>query len=121
VALKLIFIATPFYTCIAPGLRKRQLHRFIKQFETLYLIDGLLRALHTIKYYECLSFRLEVRLGYDVDDLAIFREEFIERLLELVDLDALFKIAYVQTRERLVTLYTCRSAMTRTSRWVGGR
>jgi hypothetical protein len=75
-ALKLILIPRPLHTCITSRLRKSQLHRFIEELETLHLLDRLLRALHAIKHNKSLALRLQVRLCDNVNDLAIFGEQF---------------------------------------------
>jgi len=72
--LKLILITIPLDTCVTPSPRKRKLHRLIEKLETLHLLNRLLRALHAVKHDERLALRLQVRLRYDVDDLAILRE-----------------------------------------------
>lgn len=56
--LKLILIARSLHTSITPGLRKRQLHRLLKQLKALHLINRLLRALSRIEHNECLALSL---------------------------------------------------------------
>jgi hypothetical protein len=56
-ALKFILITTPLDTGFTPRLRKSQLHWFLKELETLHLVDGLLRALRRVKDNECLTLR----------------------------------------------------------------
>lgn len=96
--LKLLIATHALHTSIAPRLRKRQLHRLIKQLEALHFINRLLRALCAVKDDECLALGFQVRLGYDVDDLAVLGEKLAERLLELLDLDALLEVADVEAR-----------------------
>lgn len=79
--LKLLIIAHPLHGSITPRPRKRQLHLLAKQLKALHLIDGLLRAVYAVEDDECLSLRLEIRLGNDLDDGAIFAEELVEGLL----------------------------------------
>jgi hypothetical protein len=97
VRLKLIRITRTLHTRIAPRLGKGQLHGFLEQLEPLHLIYGLLRALGRVEDDECLALGSQIRLCDDVDDLAIFAEELAERLLELLDLDALLEIADVDS------------------------
>jgi hypothetical protein len=94
-ALKLLFISSTLDMSITPRLRKRQLHRLIKQLKTLNFIDGLLRTLNSIKYNKSLSLSLQVCLRDDVDDFSIFGKELRQGFLELIYLDALFEIADV--------------------------
>jgi hypothetical protein len=94
-ALKLILITASLHTRITSRLRKRQLHRLLKQLKPLYFIDRLLSALYRIKYNECLALGFQVRLCDDVDDFAIFAEELAECFFQLVDFDALFEVADV--------------------------
>jgi hypothetical protein len=103
--LKLPLIARSLNRSITPRLRKLQSHRLIKQIETLYLIDRLLRAFYAVENDESLAFGFEVCLCDDVNDFAVFGEEFCESFFELLDLDALFEVADVDSMkygERLV-------------------
>jgi len=128
--LKLIFPTRPLHTCIAPRLRKRQLHRLVEKLKALHLLYRLLRTLYRIKNNESLTLSLEVCLRNYIDDLAIFGEELSQSFLELVNLYALFEVADIYAMvgglagnregKALGIESTCRSAMTRTLRLVVG-
>ena len=57
------------------------------------LLDGSLGRFHLIEYYEGLALGLEVRLGDEIDDIAVFREDLRQRFFELVDFDPLLQVA----------------------------
>lgn len=116
--LKLLLVPLPLNRRITPRLRKVHLHRLPKQLEILDLLDRLLRARHIAEHHKRLPLRLQVGLGHDVDDLAVFTQELGERLLEGVDLDGLFEVLDVDTRDKLGR-YVGVCAMPRTSR-LGG-
>jgi hypothetical protein len=87
------------------------------------VLDGSLGSLGRIENDEGLALGLEVRLGDDIDHVAILGEDGAQRLLEGLGLDALFQITDVNpVSVRLVwpasrewgLLCMCRSAMTHT-------
>lgn len=91
--LKLLGSPLAHNRCIAPRLCEIQHHGFPQQIETVYLLDGARGGFDVVKHNKRLPFRLQVLLGDDVDDLAIFGEDRAERLLQLVDLDSFFEVA----------------------------
>lgn len=76
--LKLILIPHPLDRRITPRLRKRKLHLLAKQLKALHLINRLLRAIYRVEHDERLSFRLQVGFRDNVDDGAVFGEQFAE-------------------------------------------
>jgi hypothetical protein len=110
-ALELLVITGPLHGCIAPGLRKGEVHRLLEELEALHIIDSLLGALDGGKDNEGLALGLEVRLGHNVNDLAVLREQLLQRLAELVGLDALLQVAHVQSAIRLVRCALRRGAV----------
>lgn len=100
-ALELVVIARALDSRVTLSPRESYLHRFLKELEALNIIEGLLGTLDIGEYDECLALRLQVRLGHDVDDLAIFGEELAQSLDQLRDLDPLFEVAHVQSRAAL--------------------
>lgn len=94
-ALELFIAACSLYTGIASSLCECQLHGLVEKLETLDFIDCLLRALYAVENDERLTLGLQVGLCDDVDDFAILRKELRQCFLKLVDLDVVFKVAYV--------------------------
>src|SRR6266536_1157841 len=101
--LELPLITVPLHGRITPRLRKLQSHRFLKQFEPLHFIDRLLRTFYAVEDNECLALGFEVGFCDYVDDFAVFGEEFCESFFELVDFDALFEVADVDSIGREVS------------------
>lgn len=92
---KLLFAASQLHGGIAPGARQRDMHRLLEQLEALHLLDGGQRRLGLIEDDEGLALGLEVRLGHNVDHVAILGEDGVQRLLERLRLDALLEVAHV--------------------------
>lgn len=57
------------------------------------LLDGALGRFHIIEHDEGLALGLEVRLGDEIDDIAVFREDVRQGFFELVDFDPLLQVA----------------------------
>ena len=120
-ALELLIVTEALHRCITTSTRERELHGSAEELKALDVVDGFLGSVDGVEDHEGLAFRLEVRLSHDIDDLAILGEELHQRLLELRDLDRLLEISAVYAnRYMLEGTRTCRSAMTRTWRSVGG-
>lgn len=68
------------------------MHRLVKQFETLYFLDGPFGGCGIFKDHKGLAFCSEVFLRDEIDDVAIFGEYFSERFFKLIDLDSLFEV-----------------------------
>ena len=94
-ALKLLIVAEALHRSIAAGARERELHGPTEELEALDIVDGFLGGVDRVEDHKGLALRLEVRLGHNVDDLAIFGEELCQRLLELRDLDRLLEVAAI--------------------------
>lgn len=78
---------------IAPRLGKVEQHRLLEELEPLNLLDGALGRFHLVEHDEGLALGLEVRLGDEIDDIAVFREYFRQRFFELVDFNPLLQVA----------------------------
>lgn len=92
VCLVFLLIALLLDRRVAASPGEIQLHRLVEQLELVDFLDGARSGLCVVEHDEGLSFRLEVLGRADVDDVAIFAEDFEERFLELGNLDALFKV-----------------------------
>ena len=64
VRLKVLCAALPFHRGITLSLRVVENHRLVKEFESLDFLDRTLGSLDVIEYYESLTFRFQVLLGY---------------------------------------------------------
>lgn len=95
VQLKLILIPRLQNRSVAPRPRKRELHRLVKDLEALDLLDGLDGGLGAVEHDERLSLRLEVALGYDVDDRSVVGKHGMQDLFESLGLDALLEVPHV--------------------------
>lgn len=94
-ALELLFVAGALHRGIAAGAGEGELHGSAEQLEALDVVDGFLGCVDGVEDDEGLALGLEVGLGYDVDDVAIFGEQLGQGLLELLDLDRLLEVAAV--------------------------
>lgn len=92
-SLQLILSTLPQNCRIAPRFREIQHHRLIKELEPINLINGIRSRLNTIEDDKRLALGLQVSLRDDVDDVAIFREDFFKRFFQLVDFDSFFEVA----------------------------
>jgi hypothetical protein len=104
-----IFIAARLnHGGIAPGAGEGDLHRLVEELEALDIGDGGHGRLGGVKDDKGLALGLEVRLGHDVNHVAIFREDGVQGLLERFGLDALLEIADVNPATgRLVWPTSC--------------
>ena len=78
---------------IAPRLGEIQHHRLIKEVEPIDLINGIRSRLNAVEDDKCLALGLQIGLRDDVNDVAIFREDFLKRFFQLVDFDSFFEVA----------------------------
>ena len=92
VKFKIVFSALPEHGRIALRFRVVEDHRFVEQLEPLDLLYCPFSGLHFIEDDESLTLGFDIFLGYQVDDVAIFGENFTQGLLELVDLDMFLKV-----------------------------
>lgn len=95
--LKLFLIAGGLDCRVAPRSCQRKLHRFIEEFKSLDIVDSLLRRLWAIKHHESLSFGSQIRFGYDVEDVAILREDLEQSIFQLVDFGAFLEISHIDS------------------------
>jgi len=58
----------------------------------LKVVDRILRAVHVVIDDKGLSLALKTFLRHNVDNVAELVEEFVERLLQCVDLDVLVEV-----------------------------
>lgn len=123
VGIELVLVAHLHHGGIAAGAGKGELHRLVEELEALDVLDGGLGSLGCVEHDESLALGLEVRLGDDVNHVAILGEDGAQGLLEGLGLDALLQVTDVKpARVRLVwptsrkrgVLCMCRSAMTHT-------
>ena len=91
--LKLLLVTSSLDSRITSRLCERQLHWLVKKLESLNFVDGFLSGIDGVENNECLSLSFQVFLGYDIDNLAVLRENLTECLLQLLDLDALLEVA----------------------------
>lgn len=82
-----------FYGSVTPLSSQRAYHRLIKEVEAISLLGCQTRRFVVVKDDESLAFRLEVGLGYDVDDFAKLGKDGAQSLLERIGLDALLEVA----------------------------
>lgn len=101
VLLKLILGSELLHCRIAPGPGQRHLHGLLEQVEAVGLLCRLLGRLGVVKDNKGLTFRLQVGLGDDVDDIAKLGEELAEGILEGVDFDALLEVPHVDAGGRM--------------------
>lgn len=57
---------------VASRLREVEEHRLLEELEALDLLDGALGGFYFVEDDESLALGLEVRLGDEVDDIAVF-------------------------------------------------
>lgn len=97
VELELLVVAGLLNRGVASGASEGELHGLVEEVEALDLLDGLQGGLRLFKDDEGLALGLQVGLGDDVDDGAVFGEDGVEGGLEGFGLDALFEVAHVDT------------------------
>lgn len=90
VLLQLFLCALFLHRCIAPRLRKFQTHLLAKQLEAIDFVDGLLGTGDGVEDDEGLAAALQTLFGDNVDDGAVFAEDFTEGVDQGGDLDAFF-------------------------------
>lgn len=95
VCLELLVVTSSFDGCVASCLREGQLHRLIKELESLDFVYGLLGGLNIVENNESLTLGFQVSFGDNIDDFTIFGKELAQSFLQLLDLDSLFEIAHV--------------------------
>lgn len=106
VRVKFVLVARLHHGGIAAGARHGDVHWLFEELEALHILDGSLRRLGLIKDDKGLALGLEVRLGHDINHVAILGKDGAQRLLEWLGLDALFQIADVDPASwRLVHPY----------------
>jgi hypothetical protein len=124
VRVKLLLVPSLQHGGIAPRASQGNLHRLVEELEALHLVNGGQRRLRIVEDDEGLTLGLEVRLGYNVNDIAKLGKYCAQRLFERLRLDAFFEVAYVDPGNRRLVFFICasrfgmpcmcRSAMTHT-------
>jgi len=92
VFLQALLSVFPLHGDIRPRLCKVQVHLPPKKVEALKVVDRILRAVHVVIDDKGLSLALKTFLRHNVDNVAELVEEFVERLLQCVDLDVLVEV-----------------------------
>jgi hypothetical protein len=95
VCVKFLLIASLDHGGIASGARHGNVHRLLEELEALHIFDGCLRRLRAVENDKGLALGLEVRLGHNVNHVAILGEDGAQGLFERLGLDALLEVAYV--------------------------
>lgn len=80
----------PQHGGIAAGLGEVELHGFVEELEAVDFFDGVRGGGAGVEDDEGLPFGFQVRFGDQVDDGAVFGEDFAEGGFECVRFDALF-------------------------------
>jgi hypothetical protein len=68
-------------------------HLLPEKVEALKVVDRILRAIHVIVYYKGLSLALKTLLRDNLDNVAEFVKESVERVDQGGDLDGLVDVA----------------------------
>jgi len=76
VLLKLFLGPFSFHRGITLCLCKVERHGLAEQLESIHFVNGVLRALDTVEDDERLSPALQTALRNDIDDVAVFGEDF---------------------------------------------
>lgn len=92
VGLKVLLVALALDGRIAASAGVVELHGFVEHVEVLELFDGARGRLDVVEDDEGLALRLQVLGGADVQNGAIFFEDFAEGILEGLELDALLQV-----------------------------
>lgn len=101
VLLELLLSSKLLHCCIAPGPGQRHLHGLLKQVEAIGLLCSLLGRIGVVIHNKGLTFRLQIGLGDDIDDIAELRKDLAEGILEGVNLDALLEVPHIDAGERM--------------------
>jgi hypothetical protein len=78
---------------VGAGFGEGEGHGFLEEIKALQRIDGILRGIDRVEDDECLTFRFEVLLGDNVDDVAEFAKDVAERGGQGGDFDAFVEVA----------------------------
>lgn len=97
VSLQLVLSTFSQHRRIAPCLGKVQLHRLVEELEAIHLVDGAHRGVDIVENDERLAFGFQVRLGNQIDDVAILGEDLAEGFLELGRFYSLLEVFNVDT------------------------
>ena len=88
--LEVVCIALLQDSRITFGSRVIEDHGLIEELKALNLLDGTFGSLGFIEDDESLAFCLQVAFGNQVNHVAIFRKDFCESVLELIDFNPFF-------------------------------
>lgn len=83
----------PLHSSIGPRFCKLQFHRLPEKVEALKVVDRFLRAVHAVVDDKGLTLALKTLLCDNLDNCAESVKEFVERLDQGGDLDALVDVA----------------------------
>lgn len=95
--LELLVVANGLDGGVAAGAREGDLHGLVEELEALDLLHGAQGGLGAVEDDEGLALSLQVRLGDDVDDVAILGEDGLKRCAQRLGLNALLEVAHVHT------------------------
>lgn len=90
VSLQLLRAAFARNGSITSRLRIVQYHRLLEKFKPVHFINGPGGSIDAVKDDECLALGPQVGFRDDLEHISKLGEDFLERFLQLVDLDAFF-------------------------------
>lgn len=99
VLLELVVVAECLDRSIAFCPRHRQAHWLLKEVKALQVPNGSLRGLGAVEDDERLALRPKVRLGDNIDDIAVLGENVSQGLPQRFGLDALFEVLHVYPKK----------------------
>jgi len=106
VGVKLVLVARLQHGGIAAGAGQGELHGLVKELEALDVVDGGEGGLGGVEDNKGLALGLEVRLGDNVNHVAILGKDGAQGLLERLGLDALLEVADVHPARESDTMVT---------------
>lgn len=95
VCLELFLAAFQGHGLVTSSSRQRNSHGLVEQREALSFLHGSARAFWIVKDDEGLTFRLQILLRDDIDNIAKLGEYGSQGFCERLNLDALFEILNV--------------------------
>ncbi len=98
---KLVLVARLEHGGIAAGAGQGELHGLVEELEALDVVDGGEGGLGGVEDDKSLALGLEVRLGDDVNHVAILGEDGAQGLFKRLGLDALLEVADVHSTRKI--------------------
>lgn len=92
-SLQLIPAAFPHDRRIASRFGVVQHHGLLKELEAIDFVNGTGGGVDTVKDDESLALGFQVGFRDDLNDVAIFRENLLQGLLQIIDLDSFFEVS----------------------------